>query len=325
MAVVKDEKIKKHYPQFIEHLQTFHYITLDVEKRENHGLLDPIVFLSGATAKDTAEALIEQIYDTRGKDIVKTKILQGISEAISLRAQGQKVGLLHVIEKLRKDLDREVSGAGDLLHEQIKGSVLQLAFSNGESNGLNLQKRINILEITGLDLPKETDDPKYYSDIEKKSVALMIPIGKFCEKFGSDNPREDTAEFFDEAWIFNVAKGGKKILKGMKRVGRSANNMLVYATQSVLDITDHDDHGNFGTVFAFDEPAERDKILKHMGLENSEYNQKMLSEMLKGQCFYRDIYGRVAKINIHCPFEEMDKAFETNIKNYGAIAEEKFS
>ncbi len=324
-AVIDNKEMQKKYPLFVEHLKRFNFVTLDVTDKANWGVLDPICFLKGTDAKDTAEAMIEQIYNTTGKDLAKTAILRALSETIERRKQGEKVGLLNVIEILKNSDEKEIRGAGELIHEKVKGSILQLAFSDGSSDGLSLASRMNILEISGLELPKETDLPSDYSDLEKKSIALMLPLGKFCEKFGSEDPTQDTITIFDEAWIFSSAKGGKKILKGMKRVGRSFNNMLILATQSVEDVSEKDDHGNFGTIFAFDEPAERKEILRHLGLEVNEKNIKSLSEMLKGQCYYKDIYGRVGKINIHCLFEEMDLAFKTNEKNASAIAEELFA
>ncbi len=324
-GAIENEDMQKKYPLFVEHLKRFNYVTLDVVDRANWGVLDPICFLKGADAKDTAEAMIEQIYNTTGKDLAKTAILKSLSEVFERREKGEKVGLLHVVELLRNSDEKEIRGAGELIHEKVKGSILQLAFSDGSSDGLNLTSRMNILEITGLELPKETDLPSDYSDLEKKSIALMLPLGKFCEKFGSEDPSQDTVIIFDEAWIFASARGGKKILKSLKRVGRSFNNILVLVTQSVEDVSEKDDHGNFGTIFAFDEPAERKEILRHLGIEVNEKNIKALSEMLKGQCFYKDIYGRVGKINIHCPFEEMDLAFKTNEKNASAIAEELFA
>lgn len=322
--VIENEDMQRSYPLFVNHLKNFHYVTLDAADSRNWGVLDPIIFLKGADAKDTAEAMIEQIYSTKDKDMAKTAILKAIKTVISQRELGEQVGMLHVIEILKESDDLEVKGAGNLLYEMVTGSVLQLGFSDGSNNGVNLEDRINILEVSGLELPKEGDNPDNYSDLEKKSVALMIPLGKFCEKFGSNDTNSYTAEIFDEAWIFNVAKSGKKILKSMKRVGRSQNNMLLYATQSVADISDQEDHGQFGVLFAFDEPSEREAILEHVQLPINEQNLSWLANMIKGQCLFRDIYGRVGKIAIHSLFDEMTSSFKTINKSASSESEELY-
>src|SRR5699024_3015989 len=75
-----------------------------------------------------------------------------------------------------KTLPCDIKNAGDLLFQMSQGSVLQLIFSEGQSNGLTLDNKISILQVQDLDLPKEDDDPRFYSDSEKKSLCLMIPL-----------------------------------------------------------------------------------------------------------------------------------------------------
>ena len=153
----------------------------------------------------------------------------------------------------------------------------------------------------------------------------MFALGRFCAKFGAMNRDVKTFEFFDEAWIFTTAKGGKAILRSMRRVGRSFNNILGLMTQSVYDIKNEEDHGNFGTIFAFDEPAEREEILKHIGVEVTKDNIKVLGNMRTGQCFYHDIQGRVGTIGVHSLFEEWTKALQTVKKTASSQAETEFA
>lgn len=153
----------------------------------------------------------------------------------------------------------------------------------------------------------------------------MVPLGKFCERFGAMNEEEETFEVFEEAWLFNTSPVGRKVLNAMKRVGRSQNNMLIYSTQSVADVNQEDDHGNFGTIFAFNEPKEEDKILEHVGVTVSEKNKEWLSGMKKGQCLMLDPYGNVQKISVHALFPEMLQLFQTVKETSGSNAEQRFS
>ncbi|OIJ53609.1 hypothetical protein BK811_15685 [Listeria monocytogenes] len=45
-----------------------------------------------------------------------------------------------------------------------------------------------------------------YSATQRKSVMLMMSIGKFCELFGLRDREESTVVLFDESWIFNSSK-----------------------------------------------------------------------------------------------------------------------
>lgn len=318
-----DDRAK--YPGFTELIESFNYITLDPSNADNWGVLDPIVFLKGYEANQTAQAVIEQIYTLDGKDDVKTEILKALTHVIEERARGGKVGFMHVIERLQDSNERNIRSCGELLSQMVQNSVLQLIFSYGDAKTVQLNEKVNVLQLQGLDLPKEDDDPNYYTDSERKSLCLMIPLAKFCEKFGSQSRHENTSIIFDEAWMLTNARGGKKLIKSLRRIGRSWKNQLYLVTQSVSDVQSEDDRGNFGARFAFDEESERDGILEYMGLENSEENLKLLSNMVKGQCLFRDFYGRTGKLAIDCLFDEWKEAFKTVEKSNSAKAEEAFT
>ncbi|WP_315972926.1 ATP-binding protein [Bacillus safensis] len=81
---------------------------------------------------------------------------------------------------------------------------------------------------------------------------------------------------------------------------RSYNNAKFSISQLTKDALHDVDKGNFGVAFAFDEPSEREDVLKWMNLEPSIENQKMLGSMFQGQCLFKDIYGRNSKISIEC-------------------------
>ncbi|MGM0309865.1 hypothetical protein IGK15_002990 [Enterococcus sp. AZ045] len=324
-AFLAKKENQKKYPYLYRLVRSFHLVALDPDKEENWGVLDPIVFLKGTDAKDTAEAMIYQIINLDDSRLAQTEVSRNIRLTIEERAQGKRVGMMNVIEKLQGHEEKEVKQVGDLLAEKVAGSVLRLGFSNGNTEGLSFTNRITIVGVLGLSVPKETDDPRFYTTAEKSSLALMVPLGKFCERFGAMNEEEETFEVFEEAWLFNTSPVGRKVLNAMKRVGRSQNNMLIYSTQSVADVNQEDDHGNFGTIFAFNEPKEEDKILEHVGVTVSEKNKEWLSGMKKGQCLMLDPYGNVQKISVHALFPEMLQLFQTVKETSGSNAEQRFS
>lgn len=323
--VTKNVEIRKKYPMFVQLLESFEYAKLDANNPENHGVLDPIMMLEGADAKDTAQSIVEQIYNMDSKDDVKKVFLESLTEIIERRSKGEKVGFMHVIDMLRYHTEKNIKDAGELLYQQIQNSVLQLNFSYGDIDGLNLNGKVNILGIEGLDLPDSKTDSRDYTDAEKKSLAIMIPLAKFCEKFGSKDKNQETVEIFDEGWMLTSARAGKKLVKSMRRVGRSYNNALVLVTQSVGDVNTEDDNGNFGVNFAFDEPSETDDILSFLNMENSEANIGLISNMIKGECLFKDIYGRTGKLAVDCLFEEWKEAFKTVKTNNSAKAEKLFA
>ncbi|WP_239733428.1 ATP-binding protein [Mammaliicoccus sp. J-M41] len=324
--VTEDENMQKKYPLFIKHLKSFKYVTLDYEDSTNYGCLDPIVFLDGIEANEMLKSVFDEIKSFENYHHIETAIYKAITETIDERESGEIVGSLNVIEKLQNDKDKSIKDAGDLLYQKTQNNILKLVFSNGENEALNIQEKATILQVKGLDMPKSDDDPSGYSTSEKNGITLMLLIGKFLEKFGSRRNVQTTL-FIDEGWGFSASRQGKKVAKRMKRTGRSENNALVFITQSVSDKAD-DDGGNFGCHFAFDEKDEREAILKSIGLEYSKEspeNMEMLRDLKKGQCIFTDFYGRVGKMVVDCPFEEMTEAFRTQEDSASSKAEEKFA
>ncbi|MGL3935582.1 ATP-binding protein [Staphylococcus aureus] len=324
--VTESEEMQRKYPLFVSHLKTFKYVTLDYNKSSNFGCLDPIVFLDGIEANEMLKSVFDEIKSFENYHHIETAIHQAISETIDERENGETVGSLSVIEKLQNHDDEAVRNAGDLLYQKTQNNILKLVFGNGQNPALNIEEKTTILQVKSLDIPKADDDPSTYNTSEQNGITLMLLIGKFLQKFGSRRQVQTTL-FIDEGWAFSASRQGKKVAKGIKRMGRSENNSLVFITQSVKDKAD-EDGGNFGCHFAFDEKDEREDILKSLDLEYSKEspeNMEMLKDLKKGQCIFSDFYGRVGKMVVHCPFEEMTEAFRTQEDSASSKAEEKFA
>ncbi|MGR8015592.1 ATP-binding protein [Bacillus sp. RM3] len=321
--IINNPQTRKDFPLYINHLEKYHFITLDHEKKENWGALDPVSFMPASKAKDLIEVIFEQIYNFKDKDTISTAFLRAISNVLERKERGEQVGSLHIIYEMQQHKNEIVREAGDNLFESVKDSIMKLLIHDGSNPSLSLTERMTILEIENMDLPEFGERIENFTKSQMKSSAVMFAVGKFCELFGM-NADEKTAEFIDEAWIFTASPQGRKVERQMRRIGRSYNNAEFFISQSTKDALHDDDKGNFGVAFAFDEPSEREDVLKWMNLEPSIENQKMLGSMFQGQCLFKDIYGRTAKISIECLFEEWMGAFETINKSEVAYAEEMY-
>lgn len=321
--VLHDPEIRKKFPLYISHLEKFHYITLDHEDEKNWGALDPISFLPPMRAKELIEVIFEQVYDFKGKDDVSTAFLKATSNVIERKERGEQVGSLHIIWEMQNHQEEAVRKAGDYLNEVVANSILKLCIHDGSNPSLSLQKRITTLEVENIDLPDKKERVENYTKSQLKSSAVMFALGKFCELFGM-NPEEQTVEFIDEAWIFTTSSQGKKVERQMRRIGRSYNNAEYFISQSTKDALNEEDTGNFGVAFAFDEPTEREDVLKWVNMEVTKENLKMMESMFQGQCLFKDYYGRTSKISIECLFEEWEGVLKTVEKKAVAYAEENY-
>ncbi|QAV99080.1 ATP-binding protein [Bacillus subtilis] len=321
--VLNDEYIRENFPLYIAHLEKYNYITLDHENTDNWGALDPISFLPPMKAKELVQVIFEQVYDFKGKDDVNTAFLRATSEVIEAKQKGEQVGSLDIIRRMQEHPEEAVQKAGDYLNEVVSDSILKLCIHDGSNPALSLEKRITILEVENMDLPDHAERLENYTISQLKSSAVMFALGKFCELFGM-NQDEQTVEFIDEAWIFTTSQQGKKVERQMRRIGRSYNNAEYFISQSTKDALKEEDSGNFGVAFAFDEPNEREEVLKWMNMEVTKENKKMMESMFQGQCLFKDYYGRTSKISIECLFEEWQGALKTVEKKAVAYAEEKY-
>lgn len=323
--ITESEENNRLYPLFAKLLSSIKYLTIDYTKKENWGILDPVTFLDGAEAVELTKAMFDEVVDLTNDRKIETALLKAIRKIVDLKQQGETVGSLHIIKELQENEDVEIVEAGDNLYEKTQNGMLKLLFFDGSNNTLSLNNKSTILQVYGLDLPDAKDSKDTYTDSQEKSLVVMQVLGKFMSLFGS-NPDEETIIYVDEAWAFNTSKIGRATKKSLERIGRSMNNALVFITQSVFDIKDENNiAGNYGSIFAFDEEQERVHILEHLGLENNNVNMDILSNMVKGQCLFKDIYGRVAKLSVHSLFSEWTQAFKTVEKSEVAYAEERYA
>ncbi|HEO2443890.1 TPA: ATP-binding protein [Streptococcus agalactiae] len=308
-------------PLFKEMIESFNYITFSAEKKDA-GKLDPLTFLEGEEAYDTAVAILEYLSELQPSERnIKTEIYQAVREVVQ---QEEKPGLLKVVNQLMKSADKEVVKVGRYLYEIGTNGIAKLIFSDGNTDGISLTKQVNILQIQNLTLPEDGEKPATRD--EHIAVAIMIPLAKFASKFARDDSKTKMT-IFEEAWMLTNTGQGHKLIKEMLRTGRSLRSAVYIVTQSTLDYNRPDIKENIGTKFAFKAKTaeEAGNIIEFLGLENNEANHKMLKSLREGQCVMEDMYGRTAVIQTDVLFNEWISAFNTKEDDKGrAETEEAF-
>ncbi|MGF1399900.1 ATP-binding protein [Streptococcus infantarius] len=323
--IISNAEFAKQYPERKRQIESFNFVTLDSSLESNHGVLDPIVVLDKEQAVEVAKNMLEFLLQAVENVTMdqKTAITETINDIVNKRQTGQTVGFKHVLESLKNSEIDQIASVGRYLTSIVHNSILELAFSDGTTKGLNYESQVTVLEVANLKLPKS--DASKISDHERNSVALMFALGAFCTHFGERHENEDTLEFFDEAWILMKSAEGQAVIKNMRRIGRSKNNTLALITQSVHDAENDDDTTGFGTIFAFYEKSEREDILKHVGLEPTEQNLEWIDNMISGQCLYYDVYGNLNMISVHNLFEDIDMLLKPMKATVSSSLENKYA
>jgi hypothetical protein len=304
---------KEDYPEFHEMVHHINFISLTHEEKDK-GKLDPLRFLEGTEAEDTAINLLESLAKVQDTE---RQISNAITEAVQQVARGDHPGLFKVIDLLKNNKNENVRDVGIQLEGFSKSALGGLLFSDGHSESISLDKQVNIVQIQNLDLPKAAIDPKTYNRSQHLSVCTMIPLAKFTTKF-LRNEVEGTLKLaiFEEAWSLEHTTQGTELIKEMLRTGRSLNCACVIVTQSAKDYNDQDTKEQIGVRFAFraEDEREQEDILKFFDLPVNKENRTLLANLKEGECLFRDIYGRTAKIAVDVLFSEWAQAFNTIAK-----------
>ena len=312
LSVLADLEEKGEYEELQEYIRSIRFITLDMRKEENRGVLDPFSFLEDeGELTELATVLVASVLDKDTYIKIKPYLLDSLDKVIECRKAGEKVGMLQVFDELEKSFKEEVSTAGYLLKRISKNSLLSLCFADGSQEVLKTDDKTIIVEITGLDMPEGTDKDEM-TETQLRSLTVMYALTYFCAIFGEREKDKETMLYLDEAWQIMSTPAGRQVVNRVKRTGRSFNNFLVLITQSVKDLKTSDDTTGFGTVFAFPENTETEAILEHLRVENDDASRAWLENQTMGQCIYYDTFGRKERITVDGTiFPEFLPLFET--------------
>ncbi|XOQ37278.1 MAG: Conjugal transfer protein [Lactococcus sp.] len=307
MKVLHEYESQGIYPEICDYIKQINFVTIDARNSDNHGVLDPLVFLTGQEAKNLIISMIGEFYDLKQNEQFEKELLQMIEKYLVLRENGEKVGTKNIMEALTKSDTDRVRITAELLLEKMSNSTLSLCFSDGQNEAISMSKRISIIEVTGLELPTSETS---ITENQRQSLVALYALGQFCYKFGSESKKESIT-FIDEAWFFNITDVGREIIMKIRRTGRSFNNFLVFVSQSHKDSNSELDDTGFGTLFSFNSPTETDLILDTHGIVKSEETRKWVSSMSMGQCLFTDPFGRTERITIDGIVSEINPLCDT--------------
>ncbi|MEX2803858.1 ATP-binding protein [Streptococcus sp. H31] len=307
--ILKELEETDTFPELQQYIKSINYITLDAKSPENYGALDPIVFLDGQEATDLADSMIDLMLKNN-TDEIEEAYLASIERVLNRKEAGEKVGMLHVFEDMMNSESKNVVNAGRNLWRKSQNSILSLCFSDGRNPALDLNHKITILGVLGLDLPKAAQKGEY-SKSQLKSMVVIYGLSYFCKRFGERNPAVETLSVFDECWMLEGTPAGEELITNIKRVGRAYNNFMILGTQSVHDTQTESDDTGFGTVFAFLEEREIDDVLDYIRIEKNDTTRAWMGNMTMGQCIYYDTFGRKERITVDGMFDEITVLFNT--------------
>lgn len=284
---------------FKEMYDRINFIHLSEEKAFK-GALDPLVFLDGDKAVQTAIMIFNTLAGRERKRDENVSIHDAIVEELEHSKKPTLTGALQRLEQkqstLAKDIRRYQYGLGRML------------FGDENSKGLNFDQQVNVLGMQGLDLP-ETEE---MTDEQTISLCLMMSISKYVNTF-SRKPEEEAMIIFDESWALSKSKHGESLINEMLRTGRSLRTDIVLVTQAYDDVDSETIKEQIGVKFAF-RPRSEDSLeptLKYFDMEVNDENKEVVKALKSGMCLFQDHLGRTQAIAHDILFDEWVQAFVT--------------
>ena len=266
----------------------------------------------GKDAESLAIDVLTFLTGISSRDGEKFPVLR---KAIRTVAQGDRRGLLLVIDELRKEDTAIAHNIAEHIDSFTDYDFAHLLFSDGNvQNAISLDNQLNIIQVADLVLPDKDTTFEEYTTIELLSVSMLIVISTFALDFIHSDRSIFKIVDLDEAWAFlNVAQG-ETLSNKLVRAGRAMQAGVYFVTQSSGDVSKESLKNNIGLKFAFrsTDINEIKQTLEFFSIDpEDENNQKRLRDLENGQCLLQDLYGRVGVVQIHPVFEELLHAFDT--------------
>lgn len=297
--------------EFRELYERINFIHLS-EDEEFKGALDPLVFLDGDKAVQTATMIFNQLAGRERRREENVSIHDAVIAEIEEEEFPNMSGALERLKEeqpvLAKDIGRYKYGLGRML------------FGDRNSKGLNFEKQVNVLGMQGLSLP----DSEEMTDEQNIGLCLMMSISKYVNTF-SRNPEEEAMIIFDESWALSKSKNGEALINEMLRTGRSLRTDIVLVTQAYDDVNSDTIKEQIGVKFAF-RPKSDDSIrpiLHFFDLEENQDNINVVNRLKSGMCLFQDHLGRNQAIAHDVLFNEWFEAFRTTQKDSDAVTLEE--
>ncbi|BDU83834.1 ATPase (plasmid) [Clostridium perfringens A] len=169
---------------------------------EDKGKLDPFNLYNDNIdeACDLAFNIIVEIANTNEEE----KII--LKETLNKMKDEKRPSMKRLIEMINDVSDSDAyKKEAERLVRKLNASkdvgLSKLIFGDGTEKAINLDNRLNILQIDNLTIPDQGTKKEEYSEEEKLSSCLMMLMGSFTKKFAMKKRNTFDLILFDESWF----------------------------------------------------------------------------------------------------------------------------
>lgn len=289
-------------------------------KPENKGKLDPYNLYRDdlKAADELATNVLSELLKISPTSTEYIAIL----EAQRLMAESGAVPSMKLLIDVLAGFPREdeLCEKASLLSRHLKllsnTGMAQLIFGDGTEDAINLDNRLNILQIDNLKLPSPETSKEDYTTEENLSTVLFAIISNFAKKFAMVKRPVFKLILFDESWMLGKTVEGVKLYDFLTRMGRSLYTGCIFNGHSVLDLPSEGIRNTISYKFCFQttNDAEAARMCEYMDLEPAPANKEVLKTLGNGECLFQDLDGHVGVLKFDAVFQDLIDVFSTTPK-----------
>ncbi|HDL0548065.1 ATP-binding protein [Staphylococcus aureus] len=178
---------------------------------------------------------------------------------------------------------------------------------------LDINSQLNVLQVENLELADADVDPKDYSKANIVSDSILYALTAYQRQFINMFPNDLTVIGLDEAWKYFKNSQGRSAFQSLFREGRSKGASIHIMTQRLSDIPE-DMQSQIGQLFAYLESNtdEINKLQQFFRFDDSTDLQAIMPELETGVCVYKDLNDRVGILDVRVLQEHLVDAFDTS-------------
>ncbi|WWU66825.1 ATP-binding protein (plasmid) [Clostridium baratii] len=316
-AMIFDPKSERgHWKESFSFMDDLISIVRLTASDEDAGKLDPFNVYNDDIneACNLAKNIICELSDLKPNTEAYILLTETLNKMKNIKGASMKK-LVELLDEV--DENDKFKKSAILLSRQLKAmnsvGLNRLMFGDGTEKAINLDNRLNILQIDNLKVPEVSTPKADYSEEEKVSCCLMMIMGSFTKKFAMKKSKTFDITLFDESWFLKQTPEGRKLYDFLARQGRSLNNGCIFNGHSVLDVPSEVVKNTITYKFCFhtDSRDEAERMLEFMNKEVNEENIKMLMTLENREALFQDLDGRTGVIVFDAIFDMFIETFST--------------
>ncbi|MFR9707889.1 ATP-binding protein [Paenibacillus sp. MB22_1] len=191
---------------------------------------------------------------------------------------------------------------------------------DGEENANMSGARFIVITLAGLPLPKKRTErlQQALTPNERFGIGIMYLVAALGREYMFHRPSDQLKIFgIDESWILRAFPEGALLIDEIIRMGRSFQVVPLLATQNPGDVADEETRNNLGSIFCFrtEDPRAIADNLTLLGLDRGDEDMiQAFRELKAGDCYMKDITGRIGRVHIEPTPDDLLTIFNTTPK-----------